>query len=379
MPKKILLVQPFSNGDCLYATAIARQIKEDYPGCRLTWAIAPFCRAIIANNPYVDEVMDLDSVPKNDVKAFRRFKQKVLAQKAAGVFDEVFVTSNMDTNQAYYDGSIRSCIFRAYPHPVTVPVTPVLRLTAGEKEQARGFAARHRLQEYERVVLFEYAPQSGQLVITAEKAIALAEGIIKNGNTAIILSSANQVIHPSPAIIDGSALSIRETAAITPYCSLLIGCSSGISWITTSDAAKLLPMVQLVDAATRWANPVSRDFERFKLPVDRVIDLVSFNEQLVTACVAEAMDNFEAARKKYNQPIPLHFKSTRYIVYNLLCYLEFRAIRTHIRVNREVYGNNPAFYAEVLMGFLVFPFWLLRNTIVKRSFFSSPNQPGKAL
>ena len=46
-PKNILLVQLFSNGDCLYATTIARQIKQDYPGCKLTWAIASFCKDII--------------------------------------------------------------------------------------------------------------------------------------------------------------------------------------------------------------------------------------------------------------------------------------------------------------------------------------------
>jgi len=94
------------------------------------------------------------------VKAFRRFKKKVLAQKAEGIYDEVFVTSNMDINQALYDGSIRSCIFRAYPHPIRVPVTPVLRLTAVETEQAAGFAALHRLHEYQQVVLFEYAPRA---------------------------------------------------------------------------------------------------------------------------------------------------------------------------------------------------------------------------
>ena len=53
-PKKILLVQLFSNGDCLFATAVARQVKTDFPNCNLTWAIAAFCKNIIALNPYVD-------------------------------------------------------------------------------------------------------------------------------------------------------------------------------------------------------------------------------------------------------------------------------------------------------------------------------------
>ena len=37
---KVSLVQLDANGDCLYATTIARQIKQDYPGCHLTWWIS---------------------------------------------------------------------------------------------------------------------------------------------------------------------------------------------------------------------------------------------------------------------------------------------------------------------------------------------------
>jgi ADP-heptose:LPS heptosyltransferase len=48
IPQKIVLVQLFSNGDCLYATAVARQIKADYPGCHLTWAIADFVNPLLA-------------------------------------------------------------------------------------------------------------------------------------------------------------------------------------------------------------------------------------------------------------------------------------------------------------------------------------------
>ncbi len=117
IPNNILLVHLFSNGDCLYATAVARQIKEDYPGCKLTWAIAGFCKNIISNNPYVDNIMVPDEVAKNDVAALRKYKKKVFAEKAAGKWDEVFVTTNMDTNLAYYDGTIRGMIIKAYGKP----------------------------------------------------------------------------------------------------------------------------------------------------------------------------------------------------------------------------------------------------------------------
>ncbi len=57
--KKILLGQLGRRGDCLYATAVARQIKEDFPVCHLTWAISSMCRPVIDNNPYVDKIWEL--------------------------------------------------------------------------------------------------------------------------------------------------------------------------------------------------------------------------------------------------------------------------------------------------------------------------------
>lgn len=78
---KILLVQLYSNGDCLYATAVARQIKQDHPDAHLTWAIADFCKQIIHANPYVDDVLIVHTVPKNDVTAYRRFRKQLYEQK----------------------------------------------------------------------------------------------------------------------------------------------------------------------------------------------------------------------------------------------------------------------------------------------------------
>ena len=98
--KKILLVQLYSNGDCLYATAIARQIKQDFPGCFLTWAIADFCSNIISGNPYINDVIVISGIKKNDVVAFRKLKRKFYKEKKQGTWDEVFVTHNMDSNQA---------------------------------------------------------------------------------------------------------------------------------------------------------------------------------------------------------------------------------------------------------------------------------------
>jgi hypothetical protein len=364
--QKILLVQLYSNGDCLYATTIARQIKKDYPGAHLTWAIASFCKAIIANNPYVDAVLEVNTVQKNDVAAFRRFKKEIYRQQQAGVYDKVFIVHNTDTNHAYYDGCIRSSILRAYPNPITVPVQPVLRLYTDEIEKVNKFVLDNNLESYRHVVLFEYAPQSGQSNITVDFATRVAERIVANNNVAIILSSANKLIHSNAAIIDGSSLTLRETAALSHHCSFLLGSSSGITWVTTSEAGKALPMVQLLNANTTWVNSISRDFERFHIPNDKVIELLDFDEVKVSECVTIALNDFDKAKQQFNQPIPLHFKTTRSIVYNLLVYGEFRAIARHIKVTREVYGDRPAFYKELVLGFVTAPFTFIKNIYKKR-------------
>jgi ADP-heptose:LPS heptosyltransferase len=360
-PKKILLVHLYSNGDCLYATTIARQIKHDYPGCHLTWAIASFCKTIIANNPYVDEIMEVTDVKKDDVVAFRKFRKKILVYKEKGLYNEIFITHNIDTNLAFYDGSIRSGILRAYPNKITVPIKPVLKLYNDEINHAAEFAQKHNLQNYKHIILFEFAPQSKQLPITKEFAISIAEKLAENKEVAIILSSANKIEHLSQNIIDGSELSLRETAAVTHYCTLLLGCSSGITWIGTSDAAKQLPMVQLIKPNTAWQNSVSVDFKIFGLDDSSVIEIAELNEFKIVSCLQEAMENFSNARKKYTSHFRVNFKTTRNIIYNLLCYFEFAAIGTHIKTNQQVYGNNISFYKEVVLGIITAPFKLLKN------------------
>jgi hypothetical protein len=364
--KNILLIQLFSNGDCLYATAVARQIKTDYPGCRLTWIIAGFCRNILNENPFVDAVIETDEVPKNDRSALRKLKKRFRKEKEAGIWDEVFVTQNMDENLAYYDGCIRTGIFRAYPHPITVDPTPVLQLTEAEKKNAAEFSKKHQLEKYRIRLLFEFAPQSGQLPITKEFAIRLAENLVKNPDTAVILSSALTIDHANERIIDGSVLTLRETAGLSFFCTHLLGCSSGITWITTSNGAKLLPMVQLINPDTIWQNFVSRDFKRFNRSTTGIIDLLGLDEGKVEACLQRSFNDFAAARLQYNQEIPLKFNTSRNIVYNFLCHLQFGCIAKHIAVNRQVYGNNPVFYKEVILAVVLFPVTLIKNIFTKK-------------
>jgi len=363
LAKNILLIHFYSNGDCLYATAIARQIKEDYPDCQLTWAIASNCKNIIDNNPYVDKVIVVRYIPCDDPAEFKELRKQIECKE----YDLIFITHpSYLKNLALYDGCIRSNVLNAYPAPITVPLTPVLQLTVQELHKCKLFSEQHSLATYKHVILFEFAPQSGQLNITKDMAIAIAEEIVKLGNTAIILSSANKIDHANEAIIDGSLLTLRETAGLTHDCTFLLGCSSGITWITTSSAAKFLPMVQILNPDALWVNPISRDFQRFDLPSEKVIELFKFESKYIVQCVWDALTDFGKARKQYHQQVPLHFRTSRKIVYELVCRFKLYAIYRHIQVNRRVYGDNPAFYKEVLLGVLLAPLTFIQNTYRKR-------------
>lgn len=362
---RILMLQLYSNGDCLYATAVARQIKQDYPGCYLIWAISTFCKDIIANNPFVDEILEVNSVPKNNVAAFRKFKKAIYNQKKEGVYDYIFNINNIDTNQCYYDGTIRGNILGAYPGAINVSVQPVLHIFQSEKDKVHEFVAAHKFNSFSNVILFEFAPQSGQSKLTKSDALIIAEEILKKGNYAIILSSSMSIESNHPSIIDGSKLSIRETAYLTNYCSFLIGTSSGITWASTSDCGKILPMVQLLNPFAKWSNSVSLDFQRFKIPNKGVIEIWDLKQNDLVECVSLAIKDFEYAHQLFNQTLPIHFKTSQSIVYNLLCYFEFKSILEHIRVNVKIYGFKFSFFGQVIMGFLIFPFKLVRNLISK--------------
>lgn len=363
---KILLVQLYSNGDCLYATAVARQIKKDHPDCHLTWAIAAFCKDIIKHNPYVDDVMVVDDVAKNDVSAFRKFRKKVFDQQASGIWDQVIITSNVFSNQALYDGTIRGMILRAYPGKIDVPVQPVLVLSEDEKSRVAAFALKHQLANYKNVILWEYAPQSGQSFLDFPMVKRVAEKLTSKGDTCVILSAANS-FEASENIIDASVLSVRENAELSQYCTLLIGSSSGITWLCTSSAGKLLPMVQLLNPESPFLNAPSVDFERYGISTQQLIELISFNEQKILDCVEMVIDEgVPIAKMRFNQQVPVFFITTRKIVYNLLCYGQFKAIAKHISVNSLVYGFRLLFWKQFLMAFVFFPFKLMYNLIFKK-------------
>jgi hypothetical protein len=155
MTTRILLGQLGSNGDCLYATTIARQIKHDFPGCHLTWAISSLCRRVILNNPDVDEVWELPVDHWGDMdRQWRAFEAEGWKRVANGDFDRAFMTQICPNYFHNYDGTIRPSQFRNYPRPITVPVETVIEVTLEERERVEEWVWTHNVDAYAKVVLF---------------------------------------------------------------------------------------------------------------------------------------------------------------------------------------------------------------------------------
>src|ERR1700722_17766663 len=339
-PNRILLGQLISNGDCLYATAVAQQIKHDFPGCHLTWAVSSLCRRMIEENPWVDAIWEIPLANwSNELlrTSWHSFAAKALILYERGVYDFVFFTQIYPGNPHHFEGTVRPGIFLGYPGRMTVPLQPSVSLRTEEVEKVKIFAQKNRLQDFQRVILFESASKSGQSHITPAFALQTAEKIVKRsaGRHAVILSSHHAVQSSVEGIIDGSVLTLRELAELTKYCSLLIGCSSGISCISTSKWAKPLPMIQMLTNRCAMFASLAHDYLYFGLPTSHVIEIFDGDVERLVGCVSTFFEQgWEKAKALYHQDPRIVFSYyldfTKTILLNVLDYYGFCISLRHV-------------------------------------------------
>lgn len=319
--KRILLIHLGANGDCVMATTIARQIKGDYPGCHLTWCIGNRYASVIVNNPDVDAiwVFELREGEQVAPDAWYRCRAEAEKRKKDGEFDLIFNTQVFPDNIKNFDGSTRSSTFRNYPHPVTVPVTPVMRLLSEEIAKVHAFAEKHRLSSYKHVILMECSPGSGQSTFNLETGLELAKRLTHaRSDLAVIVSTYLPLTSPHERIIAGNLISYRENAALTHHCTFLVGCSSGITWLATSDASKPLNTVQFLsrNLAAGFAS-VAYDFEHWGLSTRHIIENTTTDLNRMENIVLFALEHFQTAKIKYHQ-------SLRPIFWSWLCCVDHR-------------------------------------------------------
>jgi len=326
MTRKFLIGQLACFGDCLYATTIAKQIKHDHPDSHVSWAVASRYRSILELNPYIDTIWE---VPINDGDYYdigwEKFEKQALLRKDSGEFDEIIFSQIIPFNLLNFHDTIRSTILSAYGRPITVSKEPVVRLSAQEVKNVRMFADKNNVRKYKQVVLFECEAGSRQSNLNIEHALNITKAVTAvNKDVCFIMSSSKKANEANPRIIDASELTYRENAELTKYCTLLVGCSSGITWISTSDWAKKLPMVQILNKHFDYFAGVSYDLHMNGLDNRHIIEILSFSERNIIDCILLVLKgDFTGAKEKYHEE------------YVPSKYLQYKIVSSHYMRNRE--------------------------------------------
>jgi hypothetical protein len=343
---RILLGMLGSNGDCMYATAIARQLKVDFPGCHLTWAIGSFCRQVLANNTDIDEVWELPVASWAEMEhawALLEIEARQLAE--AGRFDHVFLTQISPARFADYDGTIRPSIFRTFGRAITVPVDVAINLTEEERAGVDRWFQTSPAAGASQVVLCECSSKSGQSFMTVDLAVQIAQRITAERSKAVVIVSTHEALPiEHPRIISGGSLSIRQTARLTDHVDLFVGCGSGLTVAATSGAAKpALPNIQILKRSTSVYASFRHDFAHFGKPTGHFMELTAEDPaHLSRVAVAALADGFSAAQAEFDDPVPLSFGWYTELI--TLCLLErgryVDAVHS-LLVTAERYGWHP--------------------------------------
>ena len=370
--QKILLVLLNSNGDCLYGTVVARQIKEiDFPGCHLTWAVNTKCRQTLLLNPHIDELWEISTEKSlTTTSEWRQFVKLAEQRKAKGDFDNIFYIQIIDKNVIHLNGEVRQSIYKNYPYSITVSNQPVLHLSEAEINNVSKFAAQHQLKRFKHVILFECGPDSFKSALNPDSALQFAKEITSVRNDiAFILSSNKKINETNEQIIDGSILSFRENAAITHYCDFFIGCSSGISWLCTSTAAKPLPKILVINEKMMLNTSMCDDHIKAGLSTENIIEMHESED--VLNCVKDGMDlclqgKFSAAKEKYHQQF--HRKNFKYLYmvsqssFSQLKFLfPIKALRTAIKID----GFHINAVYQIIKSYVKLPFWVIGSFLKK--------------
>ena len=95
----------------------------------------------------------------------------------------------------------------------------------------------------------------------------------------------------------------------------MVGCSSGLTWLATSNWSKKINMIQLISPHFKngvITASVKTDFEYLGLPLNSIIELYDPNEEIITKCINEIYENgFNTSLKKYDEYNIKMFKNNR--------------------------------------------------------------------
>ena len=300
-----------SRGDCVYGTTIAHQIKKDFPGCHLTWAIAEQNQDILHNNPHVDEVWPVVTDVPDSWSTWSKFAHEAMLLGVRGVFDRVFLPQICPGNYQNYDGTVRPSLFRGYGRPITVPVRGHVILDEAEKRTVQEFISAHNIPSYRHRILFECGGASGQTHMTLEHALEAALIVVKAlPDACCVMSSHLAIESPHKNIIAANTVSYRGNLELAGHCTLLAGCSSGVSALVATCADQNpLPTIQFVRGSVSVYASMLHDFAHWQLDTHNFMEMRdTITQETADAIIAICKEGFQSAKARFHQEPVVHFK-----------------------------------------------------------------------
>jgi ADP-heptose:LPS heptosyltransferase len=357
MRKKFLILQLGCFGDCLMVTALAKQLKKDNPSSHITWGISYKYKQAIFNNPDIDEIWEIihDSNETMGGNLWKRTKKIAQEKQKEKFFDEIIYSQVPPDNLGNFDGTTRSSTFNAYKKKITVSVQPVIRLFPNEIENVHNFAKRNNLNRYKHVVLCECAPSSQQSSLNLQIMTSIASMIAKENSDFIFIISSHIKLEERFAdnIIDASELSYRENAELSKYCTFFVGCSSGLTWLLTSDHAKKLPTVQFLKLGKNFAS-VKYDHQYYNLSTEHIIETTETDKRKMADIIFDSIIDFPRAKIKYDEKL-------KPSIYTLFCNIvELFRLRNPIKGFRGIIHSSKKFTNRNKKNAIVFiPIFIL--------------------
>lgn len=223
-----------SFGDVLNATPIAAQLKKQSPESKVHWYVSSRCKGALVNNPHIDKVFVIEAKdkPNSTIPATKKALQQAKGKK---IYKKIIAPAPY--LRPYWNTQkfmIIDCIRKAAEEDLgikewSVPWRPVLNLTSTEVKKAKAFIT--ALPDKPKV-LFEYQAESGQSHLKPGWIKPICESF--GENWIVILSGKKPKFELPSNAVDGSVLSIRETAEAFKHVDFMVGVASGVTCASSS-------------------------------------------------------------------------------------------------------------------------------------------------
>ena len=308
--ERILLGQLGAKGDSLYATILARQLRQDHPDAEITWAIFDQNADLLENNPHIDAVWKVPLGDRSQTAAmWDVFEREAMQRLIRKEFDRFIFSQINPNNFQNYDGTIRPSMLRAYGAPITVPIENVIYLTEDEIGRVESFVQSEGLKEFEHRILFECTAQSGQSFVNIDLAQDIAARLYeKLPNACVIFTTHLPMKLRDKRSRYAGTLSLRETAHLTKHSTLFVGSGSGGTVAASSTASQALPMIQLLKKSTSVYASFAHDFEYFEIKDRTILEMTNENPDSIAECFAAVCrQGIDAVFEDFDGRIPVKF------------------------------------------------------------------------